>query len=619
MPLEFKIVNKVFDNELQNQSSSKYINLKIQVEDEMTKVYKAKFNNFKKVTVTGFSNGSVVVTSVLEFETTTQLPAPSSDNTVRALISSLQSNNSVGGFELAPNSISSNNISQANLPPLNISVNFLIMAPYNASPSETLRNQTIAWVQNVLLELLNGTEAAKPNITFTDNGGWTYTTANFFINSTNLLNETTALNNLIAARGNAGFSIVPGTLTVDGKNLTFNITSLSLGILNLSPSSDLIVKSSNAFQTNAAAIRKSFTDIFGQQPEDVGPVVNTFTNDPLPVTASVDLYFLNVSINKTSVVKRIINNWAIFSNRSIVLDLFSLDPTAVVQVKFTLIQNYISSLSNMSSSESVALQNSLLNLLTPNMQNIFNNSLQTPPSVTFQNVDVSAATVIQYVRNFTVNVDSAQVIKSLEKNSNLTSLVRIASLNVNNVMSTSQVFIFYPRFTNIMYTSDLNDRNSQRFKQLEQNVTNALSSILTNFNLAQIVVDSFMPGSVISKVEMIFPQGATTSTAVAQQIVNNQNILQNYNLTLDPQSIYVPGATFPPTENSFPGYAVAIIVMSILAILCIPVCIILSLKTDMCLKLRRAFTLKPPYEHVGGVSVLPGATSYRSHSYELPH
>ncbi|XP_072255180.1 uncharacterized protein [Pyxicephalus adspersus] len=470
-------------------------------------------------------------------------------------------------------------VSLANLPPLNISVNYLIRAPYSTSANETLKIQTINWVQNMLLVLLNGTVTADPIITFTNNGSWTYTTAYFIINSTNLLNETTALNNLMKTRGNAGFSIVPDTLTVQGQKLPFNIINLSLRILNISPSSDMTVTSSSAFQTRAKAIEDSFKDIFGQPPQDVEPFVYQFTNDPLSVTASVNLNFQNSSIDKPLVVKNTINKEAIFRSRDIVLDLYFLDPNAVVQVTFTLIQDYTTSLSNISSSDAVTLQNSLLDLITPNLQKSYNNSLQTPPTVTFK---------------FCI----AYVSTSLE------------------------VFKFYPRFSNIAFTSDLNDRNSQRFKELEQNITRGFTSILTNNKLAQIVVASFSPGSVIGNLEMSFPQSFTTSSAVAQQIVNNKNLLQDINLTLDPQSVSLfsdqTAATIAPDQGHFPGYAVAIIVMCILAILCIPLFIYLALKTDLCQKLCRACSLKPPYEQFERVNVMSGLASYKTHSYDLP-
>ncbi|XP_075062039.1 uncharacterized protein LOC142150745 [Mixophyes fleayi] len=343
--------------------------------------------------------------------------------------------------------------------------------------------------------------------------------------------------------------------------------NLSLRILNIPQSTDLSDKSSSNFQFWAKAIEDSFRDVFGLQL--VEPVVNYFINDSLAVIASVDLYFQDSVISKTMVIQQIINKEANFRSRNIIVDLFFLDPKAGVLVTFTVIQDYTTSLSNTSSSDANALQDKVLSLLKPELKNFYGNSLQEPPAVYFKNVGGSAAMVIQYSLNYTISVDSAKVVEALQ-NSNLTSIIRIASLYVNNVKTNFDVFTFSPRFINIAYSIALQNRSSERFKNLETNVTNGLKSILKDFNLAQLLVLSFREGSVISDVELALTPGTTSYPQVAQEIANKQNVLQSYGLILDPQSVYY---TFPPTENSFPSYAVAIIVLGILVILLIPILI----------------------------------------------
>ncbi|XP_073435717.1 mucin-1-like [Dendrobates tinctorius] len=336
---------------------------------------------------------------------------------------------------------------------------------------------------------------------------------------------------------------------------------------------------------------------------------------------SVDLYFQSDAINKTTVINQVEANVGTFTKRNLNLDLFLLDPKVGVQVKSTLMQDYTSNLSNASSSDATELQNRVLDLLTPGLRTLYGNSLQDPPSVSFRNSDGLAAMDIDYNLNYTTNVAISSVLEYLVNNAGLINITRLSSMSVNDIKPVLDVFTLNPRFTNQDYGEDLKDRNSKRFIELKDNITQGLSGILKDFNVKQIFVQSFQQGSVISTVETTFPSEATSYSQVTQAIVNKKDNLAGLNLYLDPQSLYTSpvAPTNPPPASSVPGYGVAIIVMCILLILAIPLVIVLALKTDLCRKLSNACSLKPPYERYHGVSVPTALTNYRTHSYDFPH
>ncbi|CAJ0932831.1 unnamed protein product [Ranitomeya imitator] len=600
VPLEFKIVNKNFTEDLKNKSSEVYINFTSNIENqysirvevysdgismaviyqvpvngyrshvtyqchvttgrhsanvsgtayvwELTRVYQEKFSNFKSVTVIALSQGSVIATTELEFANST-VPVPSSDNTVRALVSSLQSDNFVGDLQLKSESINSNvnqmqqdylggasqyrwtmtqtycqsnpgvffktkkwnilklpSANLSNLAPLDVSISFLIMIPYNQSSQNILKTQANNWVNNTLLLLPNITTSENASVTFTNNSGWTLYSVVFPIITPLLFDVDAALGNFISNRKNAEFTIVPSTLTIQGKSPTLNTISPPLRILDVPQSLDLSTKSSATFQQYSKAIEDSFKDIFGEQ--QVEPIVTGFTNDPLSRMVSVYLYFPSDAINKTTVINKMEANVGTFTKRNLNLDLFLLDPKVGVQVSSNLMQDYTSNLSNASSSDAIGFQNTVLDLLTPELKKFYGNSLQDPPSVSFRNSsDGLAAMDINYILNYTTNVDSSLLLTSLINNTGLINIIRISSLSVNaytvlngvvkialsrhvlwrtenelqsNIAASMQpaditpvvdLFTLKPRFINQDYGADLKDRNSKRFIELANNIT----------------------------------------------------------------------------------------------------------------------------------------------------
>ncbi|KAM3926841.1 uncharacterized protein RB166_009672 [Leptodactylus fuscus] len=563
----FKIINQNFSDDLKNKSSSRFTTLKSDVEKTLTDVYKAKFDKFRTVTVTEFQQGSVIALTKLVFENST-IAAPSNDDIVRSLVSSLQSNGSLNDLEIQDSSINASGITVSNLAPINISVSFLIKEPYSASGQGVLEIKAKEWVNKTLLLLPNTTSAGNSTVSFMNINGWTNTTVVSPISTPFFFDVNTTLSNFISQRNTVNFAIVPSSLMVQGKSLTFNIISSSLRILQLSQSPDLSDKSSTTFQKYSQAIENSN-----------------------------------------------------FSARNVTLDLLVLQPAVGVKVTATLLQYYTSSLSNASSSDATQLQNTVLSLLTPELRKYYSNSLQDPPSVSFTSDSGFAAAVIEYKQNYTTFVESSSVLTGLLANTNLTNILRIASLSVNDTKSQFAVYRLKPRFTNQDFGADLNNRESPRFKALANNITQVFTDVFNrnNLNVKQVSVLSFQPGSVIGEIETSFPTTVASSSDLTQAILNNKDVFDSKNLALDTQSIYpiVPAPTSPPYSSSVPGYGVAIIVMCILLILAIPLIIFLALKTTVCQKLSNACSLKSPYDPCRGVDIRPTFTSYKTHSYDL--
>ncbi|KAM4748966.1 uncharacterized protein WCC33_006377 [Rhinophrynus dorsalis] len=525
-PLEFRIINQIFTENLNDTNSDDFKKLKKNVENELEPIYKAKFQNFKKVTVTGFKNGSIIVSSDIEFikNETESATAATADNTVRALLSSLQSKNSIGNFTLDEDSIKSDNVTKSSLSPLNITVGFLIKSPFNTSAEVSLRNQTVTWVDGILLSLLNGTDASEPRVEFNNSDGWTQTNATFSFKTINLLNATEALRKVIESRGKVNFSIVPSTLTIQGSTMDFEKISPPLGIIGVSQISSLEDKGSDAFQKLAKYIEDSFKDIFNSK-NLVEPVVNSFRKVSNLTVASVDLYFQKGAINNSMVIEGILNNVITFKNRNVTLDPLTTDPKVGVLVKFKL------------QGSSDIPSTDITNLLTPLVKQIYNEALQDPPNITINNSAGVVDVAVSYNLNATVNVDNMYVVNWLLNDSSFTALIRKSSLSVNGKKTTLQSFELSPRFTNLDFTDELKNRSSQRFKDLEKKISNAFTDILKTFGISQVAVLSFKNGSVISNIDVAITNTTASVTDVRNAVLSNTSALEKLGLTLDPTSI----------------------------------------------------------------------------------
>ncbi|OCT89478.1 putative GPI-anchored protein pfl2 [Xenopus laevis] len=332
LKLDFTITSRNFSQNLSDPNSGEYKDLKNNLENSLADIYKRKFTNFKSVNITEFKNGSIIVVSEVSFNSSQSPVAPTADNAVRVLASSIQQNGSIGGFQVDTSTIKSGSVSTSSLSALVVTVNFLIKRPYSDSLLQSLKNQTISWVESVLLNFLNAatltTRAADPNVTFSNNTGWVQTNAQFSFNTLSVLDKTTeVIGKLLDARVNVSFSIVPSTLTVQGINQTFIVLQPPLAIMNVTQIGDLSNKTSDTFQDLSKRIEDSLKAIFSSQ-QLVEPVVNSFNMLNNLVIASVDLYFPSSStMNLTTVVNEIVINKTEFINRNISLNIsFTLPP-----------------------------------------------------------------------------------------------------------------------------------------------------------------------------------------------------------------------------------------------------------------------------------------------------
>eukprot|EP00079_Xenopus_tropicalis_P012213 XP_002938932.2 PREDICTED: uncharacterized threonine-rich GPI-anchored glycoprotein PJ4664.02-like [Xenopus tropicalis] len=627
--LQFKLTNLEFNDSLTNRSSDYYKTLKDNMEQQLRAVYIAKFTNFKSVNVAGFQKGSVIVVSSVTFENSTQSSTSvTNDNIVRALVNSIQSNGSLGDYKMDSTSIQSDSSNVTNLSPQNIVISFLIKTPYNMSATDSLKNPIINWVNNSFLNLPNVTAVSLNNnsLSFSNANNWTLCTATFAVITPNIFNATQALDIVLNFRGNVTFSIVPSSLSIQGNTKSFNIISPKLGIQNVPYTQSLSDKTSIAFQANAAAIENSFRAIFQSQ-QLVEPVVTSFSNDSRGLLPSVDLYFLS-GITSQDVSQQILNNLAQFSQRNIILIPSVTNPIVPISFTFNLQQAYTTDLTTNN------MNTTIVNLVTPILNSLYSNNVVNSPIAVISNNSGAATVIANYTINTTslinfVSIDSSAVQNALLQNQTFTDIVRISSLSVNGASNKLQGYLYKLRFTSLTFNSNLSYPSTDDYQKMKKNIVQAMSSILKAVGSQQVAILSFVSGSVIANTEVTVTAGGSTSDQVTTAIVNNMDSLKSAGLTLDPQSVVTPTPSVaastvasPPTISSFPGYAVAIIVMCGLAILALPFLILLFLKTSICSKVSKACSLKPPYGEYQGM-VIPnkgaGVKNYKTHSYEVAH
>ncbi|XP_039628314.1 flocculation protein FLO11-like isoform X4 [Polypterus senegalus] len=174
-------------------------------------------------------------------------------------------------------------------------------------------------------------------------------------------------------------------------------------------------------------------------------------------------------------------------------------------------------------------------------------------------------------------------------------LYQISSVKINNFIAQSQYQTFQQSFriTNKNFDSTLSNKSSAQFMSLSQEVINTVSVLFSNQNgFQQLFINSFTPGSVVASSSFVFSSNiGSSSQQIQQTLASGISILSLSGLDIDPASL-VP--VTPSTPRPFPGFAVAIIVLCGLAILCFPLIIIALVKTGACRKLSHAFTLKTP-------------------------
>nr|XP_033776606.1 taste receptor cell protein 1-like isoform X2 [Geotrypetes seraphini] len=300
-----------------------------------------------------------------------------------------------------------------------------------------------------------------------------------------------------------------------------------------------------------------------------------------------------------------------------------LKPVAV-KISFIIQKIFISSLQNSSSNEYSTLQNQTVIWLTPALTASYGQSLQENPDISFSNGDQWVSVSANYKLKAPSSVRNKSVANSLARWNSTSILVWRSTISVNGIKPDLVLFNVRMRITNRDFTDSLQNKSSQESEYLRGNLTEGLGTILRGTpQFAEIVVDTFQPGSVIANANPTYFEGGPSEAEVCQTIVNNLNELQNRGLSVEPSSIIIAPSTttvppVPQLESSFPGYAVAIIVMCSLLILAILILIILALKTDICSKLARACALTSPYTSVRNTENI-NLPEWRAHSYNVAH
>ncbi|GCC30590.1 hypothetical protein chiPu_0009041 [Chiloscyllium punctatum] len=271
---------------------------------------------------------------------------------------------------------------------------------------------------------------------------------------------------------------------------------------------------------------------------------------------------------------------------------------------------FTDSLTSNTSSDFTSLRDEVVSWLENVLRSGFSPEVLPNSRVVFSNAS-SKVQVTAFIQINTTKLEDRPFLRDLIINNvNISGLDIIRStVQVNGDMISFQSFPLDLRFTNRNFEDALNNRSGAEFKDLSTTVTNVMNSIFQNNpNFIEVIIDGFSDGSVVANSQAIFLINTTQRSDVIQQLVDNTATFSSANLSLDTNSL--TGATTttapmttsastttvnqPPPGRPFPGFAIAIIVMCLLAIIAIPILVVLFVKTGFCSKVANAFRLEGP-------------------------
>ncbi|XP_061107527.1 uncharacterized protein LOC133134929 [Conger conger] len=165
-------------------------------------------------------------------------------------------------------------------------------------------------------------------------------------------------------------------------------------------------------------------------------------------------------------------------------------------------------------------------------------------------------------------------------------------LSVNGFLPPVDVFPLSLRITSLSFTADLEDRGSDRFLLYSTLIRTSVTKLYQEQNgFWDVYVTKMTSGSVLAQLAVIFEKTGISSSTVAQVLETGLPQLELDGLTVDPTSLFNNTESQPsPFPRSFPGYAVAIIVMCGLVIILLFVALVLGCKTGMWEKLKRSLS-----------------------------
>uniref|UniRef100_A0A8C5QUD4 SEA domain-containing protein n=1 Tax=Leptobrachium leishanense TaxID=445787 RepID=A0A8C5QUD4_9ANUR len=164
--------------------------------------------------------------------------------------------------------------------------------------------------------------------------------------------------------------------------------------------------------------------------------------------------------------------------------------------------------------------------------------------------------------------------------------VDLSSVVVDGYHMALQDFPFTFRVTNRLFHIDLLDMSSPMFKELSNNLSAVVKSVLKNYDPSQVIIREFRSGSIVCKGNLVYKLPAPGSGEVLRSLMGSLGsggILGSSPYKIDMSSLSVGDSKPGPNSEyiDFPGFAVAIIVMCGLSILIFPVLAYVCIKTKI--------------------------------------
>nr|XP_032824793.1 putative GPI-anchored protein pfl2 [Petromyzon marinus] len=267
----FLTINKVYTNALNNNTSSEYLGLSNQINQEVQNM----FNSYSVQPVsvmTTFSNisGVVGVTSISSFNTTSLIPPVDVFNLLRTKIDTNSQLASTGVY-VKESSIAIDGTKPYNVVPLVMQINTPFMATLaNRSSADygALKSQYAGELNKILQTKYGPNNILLLDTTFSDSPPWLLSSTDVIFSSNTTVNNT-ELRSLIESTtvfpeqtfGGSNLTVDVTTLSVAG-NLSYYATRMiTLRILNRDYSTDLTNISSIAYKNLAKAVWIGINDV----------------------------------------------------------------------------------------------------------------------------------------------------------------------------------------------------------------------------------------------------------------------------------------------------------------------------------------------------------------------
>ncbi|XP_043536556.1 uncharacterized threonine-rich GPI-anchored glycoprotein PJ4664.02-like [Chiloscyllium plagiosum] len=631
IPVALRFETTTFTIELNDRSTPEFIALSSRVTNVINSVF-GNDPNFTEVVINGFRNGSTIadVTTVFSFGTTkqstvTQTIIDNSETFVKADFS-LDINFLMGTTTTIP----AMTTTRTSTPTTRSTVSTTSESPTTANATQasttanttqasttantTQTSTTAANVTQASTAAANVTQASTAAVNVTEastttaNTTQTSTTVNVTEASTtaNTTQASTTANVTPAPTTTANVLVTPVTVALNGTFTPALSNSNSPEFQNLRDSVER--------QLTALYRRRAPTGFRGYRVirfrsgsiESVGQLEYDTNATPLSSSEAVKVLANAAENNQTlgnlTIITTSIRSGSITVNN---LEPVSLNILFVIEnVTFT------DSLTSNTSSDFTSLRDAVVSWLENVLRSGFSPEVLPNSRVVFSNAS-SKVQVTAFIQINTTKLEDRPFLRDLIINNVNTSGLDIirSTVQVNGDMISFQSFSLVLRFTNRNFVDALNNRSSAEFKELSTTVTNVMNNIFQNNpNFIEVIIDEFRDGSVMAISQAIFLNNTTQRSDVIQQLVDNTATFSSANLSLDTNSLI--GATTttapmttsastttvnqPPPDTPFPGFAIAIIVMCLLAIIAIPILIVVFVKTGFCSKVANAFRLEGP-------------------------